>query len=366
MFIQQKIKKTILENAILFFIYKKTILKIKRHRLEKSKAFLNKKGKMSFFSIETILNKKEIALSPKTIQDIIDCNLLYGFSVDEYVSFHLYEKDHWQRLSWLSDSYMDYLNILCIGKNWKDVYDELRDKNKFYELAKDFFNRDVLKISHQTTSDEIRYFVDKHKSFIAKPLRGTMGGNTHIVNASDFCNLNCLIKHYVGDDFSEWIFEELIEQVPELSLWNPTSVNTIRIPSFRKESSFVVFKPFIRTGRKGMVVDNGGQGGIFASLDAEKGFICTNGANENGEIFEKHPDSGITFMGWQVPLWQELIKLSEKIHKSLPWHHKYVAFDFALTSKGWVLVEGNWGQVVCQQMSLNTGLRKGYEKLMLG
>lgn len=43
--------------------------------------------------------------------------------------------------------------------------------------------------------------------------------------------------------------------------------------------------------------------------------------------------------------------------------HKYIAWDFAYTPNGWVLIEGNWGQFL-SQFATGKGLRKRFEKLM--
>jgi hypothetical protein len=37
-----------------------------------------------------------------------------------------------------------------------------------------------------------------------------------------------------------------------------------------------------------------------------------------------------------------------------------VAFDMAHTAKGWVLVEGNWGQMVLLQKGAGRGVRKEF------
>ena len=64
--------------------------------------------------------------------------------------------------------------------------------------------------------------------------------------------------------------------------------------------------------------------------------------------YEKHPDSGLTYRGWEVPQWQELLIMAEKIFRQCFPEHRYIGFDFALTERGWVLIEGNWGQFVSQ------------------
>ena len=78
---------------------------------------------------------------------------------------------------------------------------------------------------------------------------------------------------------------------------------------------------------------------------------------------EKHPNSGMKFKGWQVPLWEDLLKTASDLHQSLPPKHKYIGFDFALTPKGWVVVEGNWGNFP-HQVCVHHGIRVEFEKLM--
>lgn len=297
----------------------------------------------------------------------MSCYIAYGINAEEYILFDFIYKTHRARMEWLGDSLMDSLNMNRYGANWKNVFNELRNKKTFYELTKKFFHRDVLCFTNQTLLSEINEFVKKNNRFIAKPLCGTMGGNTHIVRMNEFTDVDDFIKCYRGKSGdSEWIFEKLIEQPSDFSQWNLSSVNTVRIPSFRKENPFDVIFPFIRTGRKGSVVDNGGQGGIFASIDVRTGKICSDGADEQENFYTCHPDSQIKYDGWQIPKWEELLKLSAEIHKSLPKHHKYVAFDFALTLKGWILIEGNWGQFICQQLTLKRGLRREFEKSIAG
>lgn len=149
-----------------------------------------------------------------------------------------------------------------------------------------------------------------------------------------------------------------------MARWNSSSVNTIRLCSFRNNNDVSIAYPFIRVGRKGSIVDNGGQGGIFASIDIQTGVICTDGGDEIGNVYPLHPDSSVPFKGVQIPQWKELLDMCREVHASLPSEFYYVGFDFALTAKGWMLIEGNWGQFVAQQTTLHRGLRKEFEDLM--
>ena len=60
--------------------------------------------------------------------------------------------------------------------------------------------------------------------------------------------------------------------------------------------------------------------------------------------------------------WDELLEYAEQIHRKVP-HHKYVGWDFALSDKGWMLVEGNWGQFVSQYND-HIGLKKQFFELL--
>jgi hypothetical protein len=101
-------------------------------------------------------------------------------------------------------------------------------------------------------------------------------------------------------------------------------------------------------------------GGMVAGVDEKTGRLCSDGFDEKGNHYLEHPDSGVHVKGWQVPQWEELCRITEQLHRSLPAHHRYVAFDFAHTDKGWVLVEGNWGQLIFNQAGAHKGIRKQF------
>lgn len=71
----------------------------------------------------------------------------------------------------------------------------------------------------------------------------------------------------------------------------------------------------------------------------------------------------IDYIGWQVPRWNELLRLTETAHRQMP-QHKYIAYDFALTKNGWVMIEGNWGQYICQQTATQSGAKKKFRELI--
>lgn len=313
--------------------------------------------------ISEICKQKGIACDKAICDDIIKSFLLFGASPTEYFLFNFRERSLKERDKFITDAYRTQLQKIVIGLDLFKT--DLINKFNFYKQNMLFFDRECILLYKDTLYEEFRRFVQKHKSVFVKLNAGSFGYNAHPITFTTDAELE---RHYNDlhlNDGIEWIAEELVMQSPLMSIWNDSSVNTIRIPSFLIENgNHRIFRPFIRTGRKGAVVDNAGAGGIFAVIDEVTGIIITDGADEEFKTYRCHPDSKIQYKGWQIPKWDELIELSSKAHKNML-HHKYIAYDFALTDRGWVMIEGNWGQYVCQQTATQQGAKENFKQLLL-
>lgn len=346
-----------------FKVYGKTILPLRR------KIFLARGGMDSIVMMTTTLSQSfETCVERlgdrdevnRLRADMIDSYILYGIDPVEYYLFGFKDKDHDQRRQWLSDRERCHS---CFMKMGKKTFHELRDKSVFYEMAKPFFKRDVYVVGPDSSEETFFAFVGKHPVSFAKPVSGTLGMGAGIHDVASYSRPEDMFDHFRNS--GKWMLEEMIDQDPRMAVWNKTSVNTIRIPSFMTSTGeHVVLCPTIRTGREGSVVDNAGAGGITALIDENTGRITGPGIDKSFHRYDAHPDANVYFLGWQVPEWEELMKTVEAVHRSLPARHRYVGFDFALSKEGWVLIEGNWGQLVGAQVSSGHGLRHEYEKLM--
>ncbi len=316
-------------------------------------------------AFKNCLSKEEFqdeVLKRELLRDMLVCYLLYGTSPVEYMLRNFRSKSKIERETYLSRQNKDVAIIEQIGLNWQDVFSELKDKYAFYKIANNFFLRDAFYLNDKSDLDDFSNFINKHNTFIAKPIKGRQGLNTVVYNIKDHESALDLLNHLLvlADAY---ILEELIVQDERMKELNSTSVNTIRIPSFRTADGFKILAPLLRIGRHGKVVDNVGSGGIMVALDEKTGIACTDGMDECCNIYITHPDSGIVLKGWSCPDWEGLLKFAEEVHKSLPSYHKYVGFDFALSKKGWCIVEGNWGDFECQA-PLNRGLKKEFLELL--
>lgn len=61
----------------------------------------------------------------------------------------------------------------------------------------------------------------------------------------------------------------------------------------------------------------------------------------------------------------ELLKVVEEVHRNIMPHHVYLSFDMALSKKGWVVVEVNWGQPLVQ-IATGKGAKAEFMRLING
>lgn len=313
--------------------------------------------------INEICDRKKISYTKSLFQDVISSFILFGIKPEEFFLYNFDKLSYKERDAFLSDAFRTQLQKKYIGL---DLFKkELLDKYCFYRNNKEFFKRECILISKQSDFISFKEFMKLQKHAFIKVNNSSFGLNARKIEFIDDNQIEAEFKNMMEDSSIEWIVEELVEQDPRMAVWNNSSVNTIRIPSFLldKRSKTRIFLPFIRTGRRGAVVDNAGAGGIFAVIDEKTGRIITDGADESFNRYEFHPDTKLKFKGWQVPDWDKLLNIALKAHLRMK-HHKYIAYDFALTPKGWILIEGNWGQYLCQQTSTQEGVKNKYLELL--
>lgn len=314
-------------------------------------------------ALEQFLSEEErnnTRLRRAIIKDIKHCRKIYNTKAVEYFLFGFRNLTHEQRNEFLPDMVKDEVLKRVVGLEVMNR--EMKDKYNFYKMLCQYFKREAMLIPiGGGNKDDFEEFAQRHNDLFIKCNVLSKGRGAGLYHVETDQEINALYDKLVRSSI-EWIVEEKIRQLPEMSQWNESSVNTVRLPAVLNNDVFTVIGPFFRTGRKGSAVDNAGQGGVFACVDPASGILTTDGIDEKKVYYERHPDSGLVYKGWQIPCWQELLSLAEEIHRKIP-HHKYVGWDFALTERGWVLIEGNWGQFVSQYND-HIGLKKQFFELL--
>mgnify|MGYP002624439013 CR=1 FL=1 len=298
----------------------------------------------------------------KLARDIKHCFVKYGLQPAEYFYFGFESLSAAQRGGYLCNAEEDAVLIKVTG--WDKYVTDLTDKYHFYELAKPFFKRAIMLFDKQTDKADFISYCLKVKDLFIKPLAGSEGDGAFTAQVNDETEAEQLYVK-LAESNAKWMVEERIKQDEEMNAWNASSVNTVRLPSFLNKQGFFVLAPIFRTGRAGKSVDNTSAGGVFALIDPQTGKLVSQGNDINNHTYESHPDSHKVFEGYKIPKWEELIKVAESVHRTFS-SHIYIAWDFALTEKGWDLIEGNWGRFRGAQIAGHKGIKKEFLEYMKG
>lgn len=175
--------------------------------------------------------------------------------------------------------------------------------------------------------------------FILKPTVDTSSGkgvlmfkkqNERYVSSKGFLFSDEFLNEY-GDDY---VIQEVIQQHPDLAKFNPTSVNTLRICTYRSvnDESVTVTGALIRIGKSGEVVDNAHAGGCFVGIDLESGNLMHSACDQYGNKYEAW--NGISFSeNHIIPHWPMVKDFAEKI-ASYNKHSRLLALDLTVDRFG--------------------------------
>ena len=261
--------------------------------------------------------------------------ILHRCLIRQYVIGEFWKKSNPER-----KKCMTYSRIVKLFDryNCKEYIHYLNDKSEFNIYFKEFINREWLH-STKISEEDITSFIKRHSTFIIKPLQGVEGGGISKITLktnqeSDITALyNKLKNQYV-------LIEQAIIQNKKMVFGN-TSVNTIRTHTFLgKDGKAHVIKAILRAGVGDTVVDNYAQGGSIYEVDIDYGIVCTKGKSKNGADHIYHPGTDIIMLGYKIPNWKKVIKLSCEAAEKLP-QIRFIGWDIAITDNDVELIEGN-------------------------
>lgn len=291
--------------------------------------------------------------------DMLYWYLAYGFLPSEYACFEFEGKTREERLSYISD-----IDTMEFGYTVNDitVMQGIIDKGRCYSNYPYLFHRDALVVESKSDFEAFRRFVGKHPVFVEKEVLSMMGKGVKLVDSDQ---LGISIEDYFRQLISagRHLLEERVIQCGEMARFNPSSVNTIRCITLRTNKGVEVPWCFMRTGRGGSFVDNGGSGGLLIGLDAKTGVITSPGYDEYNNAYPVHPDTGVKFEGAQIPRWSEMIRFCKEESAKIKGMN-YISWDMALTDDGWDVIEVNEiGQLIGPQTTMKRGIRDNLERL---
>ena len=279
--------------------------------------------------------------------------LLHGTYYEEYDSYDFAHKTPAERRTYVTDAYR---NRLCRRINNAKQQAVVMDKYRTAVMFNDYYHRKFMLCTDEGQSDDFVRFGMEEDWLVVKPIDDCAGRGVQLLHAVDEQGWR---SHYrqMMEHGRRYIVEQRIVQMPSMARWNESSVNTVRINTLNHDGTIRVLTANIRCGCRGAFCDNCAQGGYCANIDPASGIIITSATSKGPEKYDRHPDSGIAFVGVQIPCWQQLLDAAFDCARRLP-KLVYVSWDFALTADGWTLVEANKGELIADQRNLGRGLKK--------
>ena len=313
------------------------ILFAQMEKYPKQSALIERLIKKEFESNTLLIDLSE-AEKEETIEDMRFCYFAYGIVPVEYMFVGLFDdiKDPKQRREVLSAT-----ERKCFRCSVNNLFKAaiLTDKATAYKLMKKYYKRDAVSISSQRDYEAYRKFVANHDKFVLKYVYDSQGHSVFLVRMSEQKSEKEFFEKVLNT--GKAILEELINQSEIMAAFNKDSVNTIRIYTFYTRHGIVTPFACLKTGRKGQFVDNGGSGGIIADIEPETGVVISDACDEAGNRYSEHPDTGIKYLGFQLPEWDKALAVCKEAALLAP-EVKYLGWDLAYTDdKGWVVVEVN-------------------------
>lgn len=272
--------------------------------------------------------------------DMVYCIAKYGALSDDYISLKFFEKSKRERAEYITSG-----NKRLFYRSFydDDARNTLSNKNLFSTRYKEFVTRDWI-YTENVSIEEVREFICKHGDVVVKPTNSTWGMGISVVNSSKTEEIIDKIKQ--GEHF---MIEEKLINHPELAKLNPSSLQTLRVETcVDSKGEFHLLNVLLMIGTKKIIVSNCHSGGVMCHIDMTTGKIDKEGYNPKGYWLKTHPETGIDFVGYKVPLIEELLPYIKRVAKVMP-NARYVGWDIAITPNGFELIEGNFCPGQCTQ-----------------
>lgn len=134
--------------------------------------------------------------------------------------------------------------------------------------------------------------------------------------------------------------QEFVHQHEAMSALNPSSVNTIRVVTYRSGMEVLVVYTVVRIGRSGSEIDNESAGGISTIINKD-GTLGKYAYGRPGVDKVEKTDSGVVLEGYKIPSYDKALEMVKQQHLQLPFFD-IIGWDVAIDEDAEpVLIEWN-------------------------
>lgn len=301
---------------------------------------------------------------------------MYGVDSNEELNYRFDIKNHAEKSEYLTwDNRFQYYAVL---NNRKDVH-LLDNKYEAYLKLKKYYKREAILVSDRDDLDVFRDFVKKHGRVIVKPVNLYLTIGLRWLNAKEITDYSALLDELIenAENYAKIdagsiskpsvIVEELLEDHPAMPFSNRELLTPVRCTTVLTNGEVHFFYPAFRgigeLVKNDLGIDYEKTDIYITAIDTKSGRISSDGYDYYGNIVEKHPCTGRSFEGTQLPEWEKLLEMLKEAALELP-TLRYIGWDVAYSAKGWCIIEGNSNGEFFTQMVYGHGFKKEFEKLI--
>lgn len=288
----------------------------------------------NMFKTCSYIHKKSGQNSVKLFVDMINCGFKYGAGYLDYKLFHFYELNDNQRATFITRTTSNRIVDLVNDPEYRHIMANKTDFNEYFSkyLGREWINMET------ATEAEFKAFAEKCPMIIVKPMASNCGQGIEKIDTTKE-DASALYKRLKENQIG--VAEEYVVQCKEMSRLYPHALNTVRVYTILDDKGkATLIRAMLRIGAHGKIIDNINAGGLMTLVDSETGIVKNPATNKSEEVYAKHPDTDVDFVGFEIPFWKEAAQMCCRAAESIP-QIKYIGWDVGFTDKGPILIEGN-------------------------
>ena len=283
--------------------------------------------------------------------DMIWCSIVYQAGYLDYQEFEFWSLRARERRTWITSG---NANSIVVKYNQREYREWFWDKPRFNERFREYLGREWIDV-RESTVDELAAFLARNPVIMAKRIDGMSGAGIEKHLASSITDVAAFRDELLAN--TQYLVETFLTQHPVMASLSPTSVNSLRMITFFDGTDVHVMEAVLRMGN-GADVDNYGRGGMYTVIDEKTGIAQYGAFDKYANTFTVHPISGTSIVGFQVPLYDQVLATLDTVSRIVP-QIPYVGWDVAIGEHGPVIIEGNYNTGVFQMKPSLTGDKIG-------
>ncbi|MDD3303370.1 MAG: sugar-transfer associated ATP-grasp domain-containing protein [Clostridia bacterium] len=264
--------------------------------------------------------------------DIVYCGYKYMAGFVDYKVFKMYLLNKEQRATYITRGVNNnYVKLL----NDPEAMKKVDNKLEFNKIYSEFIKRDWISLT-EVSYEEFEMFFKKHKDIIVKPVDEMCGKGVAKITLKEDTDIKVVYDELIKNN--QILIEECVKQNNEIAKLNPSSVNTLRVVTLKKENEVKVLFTALRIGN-GKSVDNFNNGGMFTVVN-EDGTITKPAISKDGTVYTEHPLTHEKIVGFKLPNFDIALDTAKKCASQIE-KVRYIGFDVVITEDDALILEAN-------------------------